>query len=243
MKAAVITGSTSGIGLAATEELIEKDYLVVAVDKVPPIKIKEKVISITGDITNQLLWEEVCYKIEEKRLDVNCLVNSAAILDSRDTSMDFTPIEIWMQVINNNLIGTMIACKYMVPFLRNQKTSSITNIASIVALQGSQNPQFGYTASKGGIISFSKELAISEASSGIRVNCISPGLTKTPLTADLKGGQQKRSKNIPLSRWAEPEEIAKLIIFLSSSEASYITAANYIIDGGLVSLNPTTIDV
>jgi NAD(P)-dependent dehydrogenase (short-subunit alcohol dehydrogenase family) len=244
-----VTGANSGIGFSVTNLLLEKGYKVIAIDKAShnlktlAFTHKNDLILKLGDISENSFWElnfpeNELISIYEKK--IVGLVNCAAILDKNDKYIDTVDVNIWEKVIRINVIGTMLSCKVFLPYLRKNKNASIVNVSSIVALVGSNIPQLAYTASKGAIISLTKEIAINESKFNIRVNCVCPGLTNTPLINNLDKSMSQRTKLIPLGRIAEPEEIAKTILFLLSEDSSYITGTVIVSDGGITSLNPST---
>ena len=238
-----ITGAASGIGRAVFELALERDFHVLAIDlNVMNARPGHSAITeVLGDVSDQAFWQEFA-KEEFSKFPLDSLVglvNCAAVFESQaDSSIDTATADIWLSTLRVNLIGTMLACKTLLPYLRRNVGSAIVNVGSVVALVGSEEPQLAYTASKGGVLSFTRELAVSQARFGVRANCVCPGLTRTPLTAALRG---QREKGIPMGRWAEPTEIAEVILFLLSNRASYVTGSVITVDGGLTAQNASTI--
>lgn len=242
-KIVLITGASSGIGLSLVQLCLNRGWKVLALDKetfTDECKHNKNLYTYDVDISNETVIKETFIKINKVFTQINSLVNCAAILENGDAGIESFNIRLSEKIFKTNIIGTMLICHHSLKLLKNVCNSSIVNVSSITALVGSNVPQLTYTASKGAIISFSKELAIELANENIRVNTVSPGLTETPLTASLLGGVNERAKKIPLKRFAKPLEIAKTIFFLMSEESQYITGSNIIIDGGLTSVNITT---
>lgn len=246
MKTMVITGAASGIGYTLCQKAVNEGWHVIAIDNDDAVTLQQsdRIKPIHGDISSSEFWNIFHNELTKDKIlkdSILSLVNCAAIMHKNDSFIDSATHEIWSSVLSANVIGTMLSCKNILPLIRNKCNPSIVTLSSIVAYVGSNNPQLAYTSSKGAIISFTKELAISEAQNNVRINSISPGLTLTPMIKDLQGGLDKRAEKIPLGRIANTDDICSLIIFLTSDNAKYITAADYIIDGGLSAVNPTTI--
>jgi NAD(P)-dependent dehydrogenase (short-subunit alcohol dehydrogenase family) len=167
---------------------------------------------------------------------LDIVFNNAGIVHAQDTGPVETPLAAWDKTIAVNLTAVFLACKYALPHLLKSGKAAIINNASIVALVGSAYPQIAYTAAKGGVLAMTREIAIMYARQGIRANAICPGPVATPLvTAFLSddAAWNLRRPYMPQGRLGQPEEIANLVAFLASDEASYITAAAYPIDGGI----------
>jgi NAD(P)-dependent dehydrogenase (short-subunit alcohol dehydrogenase family) len=144
---------------------------------------------------------------------------------------------VWDRVINVNLTGVFLCCRHAVPLMVSSPgTSSLINIASFVALMGAAAPQIAYTASKGGVLSMTREIAVQYARQGLRANAICPGPIKTPLLEPLIADEAKRSNrlgHIPAGRFGEPSDIANAALFLASEESAWVTGTEFLVDGGI----------
>jgi NAD(P)-dependent dehydrogenase (short-subunit alcohol dehydrogenase family) len=145
---------------------------------------------------------------------------------------------VWDLTMNVNLKGVFLGCKYGVPALRRAGGGSIVNTASFVALLGAATPQLAYTASKGGVLAMSRELAVIHAREKIRVNALCPGPLRTELLMkflDTDAKRQRRLVHVPMGRFGEAAEIAEAVVFLASDESSFVTGATFVVDGGITS--------
>jgi NAD(P)-dependent dehydrogenase (short-subunit alcohol dehydrogenase family) len=168
------------------------------------------------------------------RLDV--IFNNAGIFPERDGSVVDTDEATWDLVMRVNLKGVFLGCKYAIPALLRAGGGSIINTASFVALMGAATPQIAYTASKGGVLSMTREIAVEFARRGIRANALCPGPVDTPLLAELMADPERRQRrlvHIPPGRLARPSEIAHAVLFLASDESSYVNGATFTVDGGI----------
>jgi len=244
-KVALITGAGSGIGRESASLFAREGAKVVVVD-INPKAGEETVASIreaggeavffradvsqAPDARAMIAYAEETYG----RLDV--LFNNAGIFHSEDGSVLDTDERIWDLVINVNLKGVFLGCKYGIPALLRAGGGSIINTASFVALMGSAVSQIAYTASKGGVLALTREIAVEFARRNIRANALCPGPVETPLLAELLSDparRQRRLVHIPAGRFARVEEIARAALFLASEESSYITGAVFVVDGGI----------
>jgi NAD(P)-dependent dehydrogenase (short-subunit alcohol dehydrogenase family) len=167
---------------------------------------------------------------------IDVVFNNAGIVLPEDTGPVETPLGAWDRTIAANLTSVFLACKYALPYLLDSGRGAIVNNASIVALVGSAFPQIAYTAAKGGVLAMTREMAIMYARRGLRVNAVCPGPVETPLARTFLSDQaawDARRPYMPMGRLGTPEEIAGLVAFLASDEASYITGAAYTVDGGI----------
>jgi NAD(P)-dependent dehydrogenase (short-subunit alcohol dehydrogenase family) len=168
------------------------------------------------------------------RLDI--LFNNAGIMDSRDDDAVGTSEEVWDRTMAVNLKGVFLGCKFGVPALRRAGGGAIINTASFVALLGAATPQLAYTASKGGVVALTRELAVLHARENIRVNALCPGPLKTELLMkflDTDAKKQRRLVHIPMGRFGEAREMARAALFLASDDSSYLTGATFTVDGGI----------
>ncbi|HEV7394471.1 MAG TPA: SDR family oxidoreductase, partial [Burkholderiales bacterium] len=168
------------------------------------------------------------------KLDV--LFNNAGIMHGQDDDEVKTTEAIWDLTMNINAKGVFFGCKYGIPALRRAGGGSIINTASFVALLGAATPQIAYTASKGAVLSLTRELAVIHAKEDIRVNALCPGPLRTPLLMsflDTDEKKQRRLVHIPMGRFGEAKEIAYAAVYLASDESSYVTGTEFLVDGGL----------
>ena len=153
------------------------------------------------------------------------------------SSTPVTRIDAWERVLRVNTTSVFFCCKYVIPHMQRQGKGSIINTASFVALLGAATSQIAYTASKGAVLSMSRELGVQFAREGIRVNALCPGPVNTPLLRELFAKDperaQRRLVHVPMGRFGEPEEIAGAVAFLASDDASFITASTFLVDGGI----------
>ncbi len=167
---------------------------------------------------------------------LHVLYNNAGIFPADDAGVTDTPESTWDRVLDVNLKGVFLGCRYGVPALLDSGGGSIVNVSSLVALVGSAVPQIAYTASKGGVLSLTRELAVEYARQGIRVNALCPGPIETPLLAELLSDPEwarRRLVHIPMGRPGQAEEIARAALFLASDESSFMTGATLVVDGGI----------
>ena len=169
------------------------------------------------------------------RIDV--LMNNAGINPTDDGSVLETTLESWQRVQDVNLKGVFLCCKHGIPHLLEAGGGSVINVASFVAVVGAAVSQGSYTASKGAVLSLSRELGVEFAARGVRVNALCPGPVNTPLLKELFAKDPERAAkrlvHIPIGRFGEPEEIAKAALFLASEDSSFVTASTFLVDGGL----------
>jgi NAD(P)-dependent dehydrogenase (short-subunit alcohol dehydrogenase family) len=166
------------------------------------------------------------------------LFNNAGIMRADDDDAVSTDEAVWDVTMNVNAKGVFLGCKYGVPALRRAGGGSIINTASFVALMGAATPQIAYTASKGAVLSLTRELAVIHAREGIRVNALCPGPLRTELlmkVLDTDEKKQRRLVHIPMGRFGEAAEIAAAALFLASDESSFVTGTEFVVDGGITS--------
>jgi len=240
-KVAVVTGGCSGIGLATVRRFAEEGATVVVGDLDEPggMKVAEEVggAFVLCDVTNAEQVEELFRTAKERFGSVDIAFNNAGISPPEDDSILTTGIEAWRKVQEVNLTSVYLCCKAALPYMLEQKRGSIINTASFVAVMGAATSQISYTASKGGVLSMSRELGVQFAREGVRVNALCPGPVNTPLLRELFAKDPERAArrlvHIPSGRFAEPEEIANAVLFLASDESSFITASSFLVDGGI----------
>jgi NAD(P)-dependent dehydrogenase (short-subunit alcohol dehydrogenase family) len=178
------------------------------------------------------------------RIDI--AFNNAGISPPDDDSILTTGLEAWDRVNKVNLTSVFLCCKYVIPYMQKAGKGSIINTASFVATMGAATSQIAYTASKGGVLSMTRELGVQFGREGIRVNALSPGPVNTPLLQELFAKDKERAArrlvHIPMGRFAEPTEIAAAVAFLASDDSSFITASNFLVDGGISGAYVTPLD-
>lgn len=168
------------------------------------------------------------------RLDV--LFNNAGIMDSGDDDAVSTSEAVWDKTMSINLKGVFLGCKHGIPALRRAGGGSIVNTVSFVALVGAATAQIAYTASKGGLLAMTRELAVIHARENIRVNSLCPGPLKTELLMkflDTEAKRQRRLVHVPMGRFGEAREMARAALFLASDDSSYMTGGELVVDGGI----------
>jgi NAD(P)-dependent dehydrogenase (short-subunit alcohol dehydrogenase family) len=246
-KVALITGAASGIGKETSLLFAHEGAKIVAVDMndsdgektVSEVKSAGgDAIYVNADVSKSADCENMIKATEEKYGKLNVLFNNAGIMDSRDDNSQATEEEVWDLTMAINLKGVFLGCKFGIPAMQRAGGGSIINTASFVGLMGAATPQVAYTASKGGVISLTRELAVIHARENIRVNALCPGPLKTELLMkflDTEDKKQRRLVHIPMGRFGEAKEMAKAALFLASDESSYTTGSEFVVDGGITS--------
>ena len=168
---------------------------------------------------------------------VDVAFNNAGISPPDDDSILDTDLDAWRRVQEVNLTSVYLCCKAALPHMLEQGSGSIINTASFVAVMGAATSQISYSASKGGVLSMSRELGVQFARQGVRVNALCPGPVNTPLLQELFAKDEERAArrlvHVPMGRFGEPEEMANAVLFLASDESSFITASTFLVDGGI----------
>lgn len=240
-KVGVITGGASGIGLATARKFAAEGATVVIGDLASSngeaVAAELEGMFVPVDVTNAAQVENLFAATKERYGRIDIAFNNAGISPASDDSILKTGIEAWDLVQNVNLTSVYLCCKAVLPYMLEQSSGSIINTASFVALMGAATSQISYTASKGGVLAMTRELGVQFAGKGIRVNALCPGPVNTPLLQELFAKDPERAArrlvHIPMGRFAEPEEIANAVAFLGSDESSFITATEFLVDGGL----------
>ncbi len=241
----MVTGGCSGIGLATVERFVEEGAKVVIGD-IDERRGHELVARLGGAVTATYVQVDVTDKAQVDALfrtaketygSVDIAFNNAGISPPEDDSILDTELEAWRRVQEVNLTSVYLCCKAALPYMLEQGKGSIINTASFVAVMGAATSQISYSASKGGVLSMSRELGVQFARQGVRVNALCPGPVNTPLLQELFASDPERAArrlvHVPLGRFAEPVEMANAVLFLASDESSFITANTFLVDGGI----------
>jgi NAD(P)-dependent dehydrogenase (short-subunit alcohol dehydrogenase family) len=233
-KVCVITGTASGIGAESARLFAAEGARVVGVDLSTEA---EGALTIEADVSDEGQVIEAFRRVADDFGRVDVLMNNAGINPTDDGSVLETSLESWQRVQDVNLRSVFLCCKHGIPHLLETGGGSVINVASFVAVMGAAVSQASYTASKGAVLSLSRELGVEFADRGVRVNALCPGPVNTPLLKELFAKDPdraaKRLVHIPMGRFGEPEEIAKAALFLASDDSSFVTASSFLVDGGL----------
>jgi NAD(P)-dependent dehydrogenase (short-subunit alcohol dehydrogenase family) len=240
-RVAVITGGASGIGLATARRFCSEGAKVVIADTNPDTG-KHAADDLGGlfvqtDVTSKDDVDALFATAAAEFGSVDIAFNNAGISPPEDDSILDTDLDAWRKVQDVNLTSVYLCCKAAIPHMQRQGRGSIINTASFVAVMGAATSQISYSASKGGVLSMSRELGVQFAREGIRVNALCPGPVNTPLLRELFASDPERAArrlvHVPLGRFAEPDELAAAVTFLASDDASFITASTFLVDGGI----------
>ena len=241
-KLAIITGGTRGIGKQIALTFAKEGYNIAINYRTENEDLKNtkkeieennvKCFTFQGDVTNFKDCEQFVKQIVEEFGNIDVLVNNAGI--TRDTLLMRMKEEDFKQVIDTNLIGTFNVTKNVISYMMKARSGRIINISSVVGISGNAG-QTNYSASKAGIIGFTKSLAKEVASRNITVNAVAPGFIETQMTDVLKDDiKEEIAKKIPLKRMGTPQDVANVVKFLASDDSSYITGQVINIDGGML---------
>ncbi|MCW2933129.1 MAG: 3-oxoacyl-ACP reductase [Actinomycetia bacterium] len=240
-RVAVITGAASGIGLATARRLAAEGAHVVVAD-VDEQAGKEAADAVDGmfvrtDVTSDDDVRQLYEAAHGQYGRIDIAFNNAGISPADDDSILSTGLDAWRRVQEVNLTSVYLCCQHVIPYMQRQGKGSVINTASFVAVLGSSTSQISYTASKGGVLSMSRELGVQFAREGIRVNALCPGPVNTPLLQELFAKDPERAArrlvHVPMGRFAEADEIAAAVAFLASDDSSFITASTFLVDGGI----------
>lgn len=241
-KVAVITGAGGGMGREAALVFSEEGAKVCVADvdreaAQQTASEASEAFAVQVDVADQASVEAMYRETAERFGGIDVLYNNAGISPADDASILETEAEAWERVMGVNAKGVFLCCKYGIPYLLERGGGSVINVASFVALMGAATSQIAYTASKGAVLSLTRELAVEFARRGVRVNALCPGPVETPLLLRIWGedpaAAQRRLVHLPMGRLAKPREIVNAALFLASDESSYVNGATFLVDGGL----------
>ncbi len=244
-KVALVTGAGSGIGRESAKLFAAEGASVVAVDvnheavSRTAAEVEEaggRAIAVGADVSKDADCRAMVAAAEETFGKLDVMFNNAGISHADDDDAVNTTEQVWDLTFSINVKGVFLGCKYGIPALRRAGGGSIINTASFVAIVGAATPQLAYTASKGAVLALTRELAVVHARENIRVNSLCPGPLNTPLLMqylDTPEKKQRRLVHIPMGRFGEATEMARAALFLASDDASFVTGADFSVDGGL----------
>ena len=244
-KVALITGAGSGMGRAAAELFAGEGARVVVTDVVDDAgnatvaavrAAGGDATYVRADVSKAADCEAMVRCATDTYGGLHVLYNNAGIFPADDGGVLDTPESTWEKVMEINLKGVWLGCRAGIPAMIASGVGSIVNVASFVAIVGAATAQIAYTASKGGVLSMTREIAVEYARRGIRANALCPGPIQTPLLEELLSDPARRARrmvHIPMGRLGHAEELAKAALFLASDDASFMTGASLVVDGGI----------
>ena len=253
-KVALITGGASGMGMVASKIFAGEGASVVLTDVTDDAG--EAVAAdieagggrahyVHADVSDEADAEAMVKAAADRFGGLHVLYNNAGVMMSQDGSVTETDASIWDTTLDINVKGVAFGCKYGVPAMIASGGGSIINVASFVAWMGAATSQTAYTASKGAVLSMTREIAVEYARKGVRCNALCPGPIDTPLLAELLADPERRQRrfvHIPMGRLGQAEELAKAALFLASDDSSFMTGASLIVDGGITAAYVTPED-
>jgi NAD(P)-dependent dehydrogenase (short-subunit alcohol dehydrogenase family) len=240
-KVCVITGAGGGMGREAARVFSEEgaQVCVADVDGTAAQRAADECggFAVQVDVADGDSVEAMVRATVEHFGGIDVLYNNAGISPADDASILETDADAWDRVQAVNAKGVYLCCKHGIPHLLDRGGGSVINVASFVALVGAATSQIAYTASKGAVLSLSRELAVQFARQGVRVNALCPGPVETPLLLRIFGDDaaayERRRVHLPMGRLAKPREVVNAALFLASDESSYVNGATFLVDGGL----------
>ena len=241
-KICVITGAGGGMGREAALLFSEEGAQVCVADV--NLEAAQGVASEARDafaqqvdVADEASVKAMMDATVERYGGIDVLYNNAGISPNDDASVLDTGVDAWDRVQAVNTKGVFLCCKHGIPQLQQRGGGSVINVASFVAILGAATSQISYTASKGAVLSMTRELAVQFARENIRVNALCPGPVETPLLLSIFGDDpaalERRRTHWPMGRLAKPREIVNGALFLASDESSYVTGSTFLVDGGL----------
>lgn len=238
-KVAIITGGARGMGESHVRRFVEEGAKVVFTDINEEVgeklasELGDNTLFVKHDVTDEAGWQEVIEKAEVAFGPVNVLVNNAGI--SMSKSIFDMSVEDYKKIIDINQVSVFLGIKAVLPSMQKAEGGSIVNISSMNGIVGGA---VGYTDSKFAVRGMTKAAALQVGHLGIRVNSVHPGVIETPMVTEGDAVEQIKefAKQIPMRRMAQSEEVTNMVLFLASSESSYSTGSEFIIDGGLTAM-------
>jgi NAD(P)-dependent dehydrogenase (short-subunit alcohol dehydrogenase family) len=249
-KVCVVTGGASGIGLATARRLAEEGGRVAIgdIDAQAAVRAAEEIggeaTAFTVDVADESSVEALYNAVAERFGRIDVCHNNAGILLAGDTDPVNTSLDTWRRIIDVNLTGVFLCMKHQLPHLLAAGSGSIINTASFVAVMGAATPQIAYSASKGGVLSMTREVAAVYAKQGIRCNAVCPGPVDTGMVGTFLTDEsewQRRAVHLPDGRFGRPEEIANAVLYLASEEASWTNGTAFLVDGGITATYTTAL--
>jgi NAD(P)-dependent dehydrogenase (short-subunit alcohol dehydrogenase family) len=243
-KVCVITGAGGGMGREAAvvfagegAKVCVADVVAGAAEETVGLCPEGSAFAFALDVADEAAVAAMMAATADRYGGIDVLYNNAGISPDDDASILDTSVEAWQRVQDVNTKGVFLCCKHGIPHLVARGGGSVINVASFVAILGAATSQISYTASKGAVLSMSRELAVQFAREGIRVNALCPGPVETPLLLNLYGGDpaayERRRVHWPMGRLGKPREIVNVALFLASDEASFVNGAAFVADGGI----------
>jgi len=243
-KVCVITGAGGGMGREAAivfsaegARVCVADVALAAAEETVGLCAEGSAFAFQLDVADEAAVEAMMAATAERFGGIDVLYNNAGISPDEDASILDTSAEAWQRVQDVNTKGVFFCCKHGIPHLLARGGGSIINVASFVAILGAATSQISYTASKGAVLSLSRELGVQFARQGIRVNALCPGPIETPLLLNIFGDNpeayERRRIHWPMGRLGKPREIVNAALFLASDEASFVNGATFVVDGGI----------
>ncbi len=242
-KVCVITGAGGGMGREAAivftgegAKVCVADLDAAAAEETVGLCAGEA-FAVAANVAEEADVERMLAATAERFGGIDVLYNNAGISPDDDASVLDTSVEAWDRVQAVNTRGVFLCCKHGLPYLLERGGGSVINVASFVAILGAATSQISYTASKGAVLSLTRELGVQFAREGVRVNALCPGPVETPLLLNIFGSDpaalERRRVHWPMGRLAKPREIVNAALFLASDESSYVNASTFLVDGGL----------
>jgi len=253
-KVALITGGASGMGMVASKLFAAEGARVVLTDVADEAgeRVAEEIrasggeaLYVHADVSVEAEAEAMVRAAVERFGGLQVLYNNAGVMLPEDGSVTSTDVSVWDRTLAINVKGVAFGCKHGIPAMLDSGGGSIINVASFVAWMGAATSQTAYTASKGAVLSMTREIAVEYARKGIRCNALCPGPIETPLLMQLlsdEAARQRRFVHIPMGRLGKAEELARAALFLASDDSSFMTGASLIVDGGITAAYVTPED-
>jgi NAD(P)-dependent dehydrogenase (short-subunit alcohol dehydrogenase family) len=248
-KVSLITGASAGLGRVAAELFAREGSQVVIADLSDGAEAVEAITAAGGsasyvhcDVSDEASVQAAVAHAVATFGGLHVLYNNAGVSLGDDDGPENTSVDVWDTTLKVNVTGLAMCCKHGIPAMLDSGGGSIVNVASFVAHLGAATPQIAYTASKGAVLSMTREIAVIYARQGIRANALCPGPVLTPLLAKYLSDEEKRQRrlvHIPMGRFGEAIEIANGALFLASDESSFMTGQSLLVDGGITAAYTT----